>query len=420
MISLIFSREFHEAEEIHYFYRLRSCPGLRTKQIRLKKRLLMVFGTRPEAIKMAPVIRAFGGAGDRFETVVCVTAQHRGMLDQVLTSFSIHPGFDLDIMKQDQDIRDVFNRVFGEFPAVVAQAKPDLVFVHGDTTTTLAVALACHDLKVPVAHVEAGLRTYNLRAPWPEELNRQAVDRLSAYLFAPTVSGKENLLREGVREEYIAVTGNTVVDALQFIIGKIDRDGIFRSALFSELAALGYDPADRGILDKTRRMILVTGHRRESFGPGLDSICRALKAIAKSHPGCDIVYPVHPNPHVTEPVRRILQGIPGLFLLPPVRYELLILLMQLSYLVLTDSGGIQEEAPSLGKPVLVMRETSERREAIDAGLARLTGTGSRQIIRETELLLDDRREYLEMTGRPNPYGDGHAARRIVEFTKTIF
>ncbi len=363
----------------------------------------MVFGTRPEAIKMAPVVKALQTV-DRVKLTVnvCVTAQHRSMLDQVLDLFSIKPDFDLDLMKNRQDLTQITVGVLSGLQGVLAECKPDLVLVHGDTTTTFAASLAAYYQQIDVAHVEAGLRTRNIYSPWPEEMNRRLTGGIARYHFAPTEQAKQNLLAEAVPTENIYVTGNTVVDALLETTQKIQAD----SGLAESLARR-FD-----FLDPAKKLILVTGHRRESFGRGFENICTALRRIAERN-DVQIVYPVHLNPNVSTPVNRTLGGLGNVFLLDPLEYLPFVYLMSRSYLIITDSGGIQEEAPSLGKPVLVMRDTTERPEAVDAGTVRLVGTDSDRIVAETLGLLDDNAQYQHMARAHNPYGDGLAARRIV-------
>lgn len=363
----------------------------------------MVFGTRPEAIKMAPVVKALQTV-DRVKLTVnvCVTAQHRSMLDQVLDLFSIKPDFDLDLMKNRQDLTQITVGVLSGLQGVLAECKPDLVLVHGDTTTTFAASLAAYYQQIDVAHVEAGLRTRNIYSPWPEEMNRRLTGGIARYHFAPTEQAKQNLLAEAVPAENIYVTGNTVVDALLETTQKIQAD----SGLAESLARR-FD-----FLDPAKKLILVTGHRRESFGQGFENICIALRRIAERN-DIQIVYPVHLNPNVSTPVKRTLGGLDNVVLLDPLEYLPFVYLMSRSYLIITDSGGIQEEAPSLGKPVLVMRDTTERPEAVDAGTVRLVGTDSDRIVAETLGLLDDNAQYQHMARAHNPYGDGLAARRIV-------
>jgi UDP-N-acetylglucosamine 2-epimerase (non-hydrolysing) len=372
------------------------------------KKILLVFGTRPEAIKMAPLVKGFQKYPDRFGVKVCVTAQHRQMLDQVLEVFAIKPDYDLDIMAPNQDLFDITSKVLLGVRTVLRESKPDMVFVHGDTTTSLAAALAAFYEQIPVAHVEAGLRTYNLASPWPEEMNRQLTDRLCDYCFAPTDRARYNLIQERVDPDKIVVTGNTVVDALLMAVDIIEKSSGLRESIIQEIKQGGYD------LTGGRPYILVTGHRRENFGDGFLNICKALKVIALGYPDVDIVYPVHLNPNVQKPVYEILADIPNVHLLPPLDYLPFIHLMRRSHLILTDSGGVQEEAPSLGKPVLVMRDTTERPEAVEAGTVRLVGTDPAVILDQVERLLGDEADYRAMAMIHNPYGDGTACRKILE------
>lgn len=367
-------------------------------------KILSVFGTRPEAIKMAPVVKELEKHPEAFKSLVCVTAQHRQMLDQVLNLFDIRPEFDLDIMKPGQDLFDVTCGVLQGLKSVLKQVQPDLVLVHGDTTTSMAATLAAFYCGVRVGHVEAGLRTHNKFAPFPEEINRRVTGAVADLHFAPTPAARENLLREGIDDKSIFVTGNTVVDALLAVAGKISADEGLRS---------GFD-RDFGFLDPRKKLILVTGHRRENFGAGFENICHALAGIAGEHPEAEILYPVHLNPNVQEPVRRILGGgrRPNVHLIEPVDYLPFVYLMNRSYLIITDSGGVQEEAPSLGKPVLVMRDTTERPEAVEAGTVRLVGTDMARITSGTRSLLKDTKAYQGMALAHNPYGDGNAAQRI--------
>lgn len=363
---------------------------------------LCIFGTRPEAIKMAPLALALA-ADERFDAKVCVTGQHREMLDQVLDLFEIKPDFDLSIMKPGQDLTDVTTAILQGLKNVFAEFKPDMVLVHGDTATTLAASLAAYYQQIPVAHVEAGLRTGNIYSPWPEEANRKLTSAITTLHFAPTDISKANLLREGITEASIVVTGNTVIDALLDVVKKLDQN----EALRAEAAA------PTAFLQPGRRVILVTGHRRESFGGGFERICQALMEIAQQHPDVDIVYPVHLNPNVREPVNRLLSGIGNIHLIQPLDYLPFVHLMSRSHIILTDSGGIQEEAPSLGKPVLVMRDTTERPEAVSAGTVKLVGTDSATIVREINNLLLDHNAYQAMSYAHNPYGDGQACQRIL-------
>ncbi|MCA4962041.1 non-hydrolyzing UDP-N-acetylglucosamine 2-epimerase [Pseudomonas sp. Y24-6] len=365
-------------------------------------KILCVFGTRPEAIKMAPLVLALA-ADDRFEAKVCVTGQHREMLDQVLELFTIHPEFDLNIMKPGQDLTDVSTAIMRGLKSVFADFKPDFVLVHGDTATTFATSLAAYYHQIPVAHVEAGLRTGNLYSPWPEEGNRKLTGVLASLHFAPTATSKANLLGEGVNPETIVVTGNTVIDALYGVIARLDENSKLREEAAEPTA----------FLDPSRKLILVTGHRRESFGGGFERICQALAEVAKQHPEVDIVYPVHLNPNVREPVNRLLTGIDNVHLIEPLDYLPFVYLMSRAYIILTDSGGIQEEAPSLGKPVLVMRDTTERPEAVAAGTVKLVGTETANIVRELNHLLSNNMAYRTMSVAHNPYGDGDACQRIL-------
>jgi UDP-N-acetylglucosamine 2-epimerase (non-hydrolysing) len=371
-------------------------------------KVLLVFGTRPEAIKMAPLVKAFQRHADCFDTKVCVTGQHRQMLDQVLDVFDIRPDYDLNIMAPNQDLYDISSKVLLGMREVLYNVRPDIVFVHGDTTTAFAATIAAFYKQIRVAHVEAGLRTYNLASPWPEEMNRQLTDRLCAYCFAPTETSRENLLQEHIAAEKIRVTGNTVIDALLMAVDLIRTKPGLEKQLLSELGAKGYVP------DSDRPYILVTGHRRENFGEGFLHICKALKEIARRHPDMDVVYPVHLNPNVQKPVHELLEDISNIRLIQPLDYLPFVYMMQHSRLILTDSGGVQEEAPSLGKPVLVMRDTTERPEAVAAGTVRLVGTDAEAIIENVSQLLSDTAAYEQMSRSINPYGDGLACKRIVE------
>ena len=364
---------------------------------------LCVFGTRPEAIKMAPLALALA-ADERFDAKVCVTGQHREMLDQVLDLFAIQPDFDLNIMKPGQDLTDVSTAILQGMKQVFAEFKPDIVLVHGDTATTFAASLAAYYQQIPVAHVEAGLRTGNLYSPWPEEANRKLTGALANLHFAPTANSQANLLNEGIANDNIVVTGNTVIDALLDVVRRLDED----KDLYAKAAA----PA--AFLDPSRKLILVTGHRRESFGGGFERICQALMEVAQQHPEVDIVYPVHLNPNVREPVNRLLTGIDNVHLIEPLDYLPFVHLMSRAHIILTDSGGIQEEAPSLGKPVLVMRDTTERPEAVAAGTVKLVGTDVANMVRELNRLLLDNDAYRAMSFAHNPYGDGQACQRILE------
>ena len=382
------------------------------------KKVMLVFGTRPEAIKMAPLVKEFR-KDPAFETLVCVTGQHREMLDQVLDIFDIHPDFDLNIMKQGQDLYDVTSRVLLGMRDILDNVKPDAVFVHGDTTTSMAAALAAFYQQIPVAHVEAGLRTGNIYSPWPEEMNRQITGRIATFNFAPTALSKENLMREHVDERSIVVTGNTVIDALQMVVDRIQNDPLLEKQLPEKLRVVGYDVRR---LQKGRRLVLITGHRRENFGEGFIHICEAIRDLSVKYPGVDFVYPMHLNPNVRRPIHEVFseyQSNSGnMFFIEPLEYLEFVYLMENSYIVLTDSGGIQEEAPGLGKPVLVMRDTTERPEALSAGTVKLVGTDYLKIVNEMSLLLDDEREYRKMSLAINPYGDGKACKRIISFFKT--
>jgi UDP-N-acetylglucosamine 2-epimerase (non-hydrolysing) len=365
------------------------------------KKLLFVFGTRPEAIKMAPLVKRLARE-DQFECRVCVTGQHREMLDQVLDLFAIRPDFDLNIMKRGQDLYDVTGAILSGMREVLQTYRPDMVLVHGDTTTTMATTLAAFYQRIAVGHVEAGLRTGNLTSPWPEEANRKLTGALASLHFAPTARARQNLLAEGVRDENIVVTGNTVIDALLQIRERLVQDDALRAFADSAFPAF----------EANRRLVLVTGHRRESFGDGFERICSALAEIAHASPDVDIVYPVHLNPNVREPVNRLLTGIANVHLIEPLDYLPFVRLMDRADIIVTDSGGIQEEAPSLNKPVLVMRDTTERQEAVDAGVVKLVGTDARAIVDGVMQLLRDPQAYSAMSRGANPYGDGHACDRI--------
>ena len=377
------------------------------------KKVMLVFGTRPEAIKMAPLVKEFKNT-PQIETLVCVTGQHREMLDQVLHIFDIHPDFDLNIMKQGQDLYDVTSRVLLGMRDVLANAKPDAVFVHGDTTTSTAAALAAFYQQIPVAHVEAGLRTGNIYSPWPEEMNRQLTGRIATYHFAPTPLSRDNLLKEHVDEKQITVTGNTVIDALQMVVRRIQCDPQMEKELADKLAASGYIVTR---LQADRRLVLITGHRRENFGEGFIHICEAIRHLAARFPDVDFVYPMHLNPNVRRPIHEVfgedLTELGNIFFIEPLEYMEFVFLMEKSHIVLTDSGGIQEEAPGLGKPVLVMRDTTERPEALTAGTVKLVGTDRQRIESQLSLLLDDKDVYRQMSHAVNPYGDGKACQRIV-------
>jgi UDP-N-acetylglucosamine 2-epimerase (non-hydrolysing) len=370
------------------------------------KKILTVFGTRPEAIKMLPVVLELKKYS-HIHSAVCVTAQHRHMLDQVLGLFQVVPDYDLDIMKEGQDLYDVTTRVLTGMRDVFRLYKPDVVLVHGDTTTSFAVSLAAFYEKISVGHVEAGLRTWNLKSPWPEEANRQLTDVLADYYFAPTKTSADNLLKEGRSSDKIFITGNTVIDSLYAILKRIESSQLEQDYLRSYLKKVGFS------IDHARRIILITGHRRENFGQGFIKISEAIRTIAIKYPDIDLVYPVHLNPNVRDPVKSILSGISNVYLIEPLEYAPFIYLMSNSYIILTDSGGIQEEAPSLGKPVLVMRDKTERPEAVEAGTVKLVGTDKDVIVNEVSLLLDDQSIYKAMSDIHNPYGDGNACERIV-------
>jgi len=375
-------------------------------------KVLTIFGTRPEAVKLAPVIKKIEDFPDRFSSVVCVTAQHRQMLDQVLELFKIVPAYDLDIMRPDQTLFDVTCNSLMGIRGVLEKEQPDLVLVQGDTTTTFVAALSAFYLKIPVGHVEAGLRSFNKFHPFPEEVNRSLTSHIADLHFAPTTTAKENLLKEGVDQDKIRVTGNTVIDALLMVAKQLERPE-------TQTEWDEYFLSKWGISFNSRRMILVTGHRRESFGEGFQNICAALKQIATTHKDIQLIYPVHLNPNVQEPVREILSDVGNIHLIDPLDYEPFVYLMSKSHIILTDSGGIQEEAPSLGKPVLVMRDVTERPEAVEAGTSKLVGTDVKKIVRETQRLLTDQEYYLEMSRAHNPYGDGKASDRIVEILTRI-
>ncbi len=370
-------------------------------------KVLTIFGTRPEAIKMAPLVHALNESKD-FESSVCVTAQHRHMLDQVLTTFGIVPNYDLDLMRPDQSLNSLTSAVLTELPAVFSASKPDVVLVHGDTTTAFASSVASFYAGIPVGHVEAGLRSFDLSAPFPEEFNRKVVSTVAQWHFAPTLTSRENLLKEGVRPDLISVTGNTVIDALFLSLARIERDKERRAGIVMTLdVQLDFDW-------QKKRFVLVTGHRRENFGEGFRNICIALAELARMHPEVHFVYPVHMNPSVREPVFRLLSGVRNIALIEPLDYEPFIYLLKHCHLVLTDSGGIQEEAPSLGKPVLVMRDVTERPEAVEAGTVRLVGASVNRIVPELSALLSDGVLYEKMSRSHNPYGDGNACNRILQ------
>ncbi len=376
---------------------------------------MLVFGTRPEAIKMAPLVKEFQKYPEQFQTIVCVTGQHREMLDQVLHIFEIEPDYDLNIMKQGQDLYDVTARVLTGMREVLKETQPDVVLVHGDTTTSTAAALAAFYLQIPVGHVEAGLRTHNIYSPWPEEMNRQITGRIATYHFAPTPLSRQNLLDEGIKEESITVTGNTVIDALYMVVDRIKNDKTLDFGLNCSLIKAGYD-VDR--LNDGKKLVLITGHRRENFGDGFISMCQAIKTLSEKYPDVDFVYPMHLNPNVRKPIHEVfgedLSGLGNMFFIEPLEYLSFVYLMEKSTIVLTDSGGIQEEAPGLGKPVLVMRDTTERPEALEAGTVKLVGTSYEKIVKEVSTLLKNQEYYDQMSKAVNPYGDGMACERIVQ------
>lgn len=380
------------------------------------KKAMLVFGTRPEAIKMAPLVKAFESDTKNFKTQVCVTGQHRQMLDQVLKLFKITPDFDLNIMKQGQDLYDITSRVLLGMRDVLTQAAPDIVFVHGDTTTSTAAALAAFYKQIDVAHIEAGLRTNDIYNPWPEEMNRQITGRIAKYHFSPTPLARENLLRENVDPAKITVTGNTGIDALHFVANEIKQSQELRDSLEKVLLSAGYDTKR---LASGKKLILITGHRRENFGDGFIHMCKAIKHLNKKYPDADFVYPMHLNPNVRRPIKEVFgdEKQENMFFIEPLDYLPFVYLMEKSHIVLTDSGGIQEEAPGLGKPVLVMRETTERPEAVTAGTVKLVGTNFDKIVAEVSRLMDDESEYEKMGKAVNPYGDGKACPRILEFLK---
>lgn len=378
------------------------------------KKIMLVFGTRPEAIKMAPLVKEFQKQPEQVETVVCVTGQHREMLDQVLRIFDIHPDYDLNIMKQGQDLYDVTAHVLTGLRDVLKEVKPDVVLVHGDTTTSTASALAAFYQQILVAHIEAGLRTHNIYSPWPEEMNRLLTGRLATYHFSPTPLSRNNLIKESVDDRNIIVTGNTVIDALYWVVDKIKNDNVLDSELVKVLVKAGYD-VNR--LNGGKKLVLITGHRRENFGDGFIHMCTAIKDLTRKYPDVDFVYPMHLNPNVRKPIHEVfgedLSGLGNMFFIEPLEYLSFVYLMEKSTIVLTDSGGIQEEAPGLGKPVLVMRDTTERPEALDAGTVKLVGTDYDRIVNEVSVLIDDKVAYEKMSKAVNPYGDGLACKRIV-------
>lgn len=375
------------------------------------KKVLLAFGTRPEAIKMAPLVKEFQKQ-EEIITKVCVTAQHRQMLDQVLDIFGIDPDFDLNVMKKGQDLYDITTNVLLGMREIFREFKPDIMLVHGDTSTTFSASLAAFYSKIKIGHVEAGLRTHNIYSPWPEEANRQLTGVLANYHFAPTVNSKDNLIRENKNSDSIIITGNTVIDALFLALHEIQNNQYLKSKILNAINEVY-------AINQSRKFILVTGHRRENFGNGFINICEALKTIALNNPDIDIVYPVHLNPNVQKPVNEILANIKNIYLVKPLEYEKFVYLMSKSYFIITDSGGIQEEAPSLGKPVLVTRDTTERPEALEAGTVKLVGSEKKLIIEEAQKLINDSMEYEKMSMSHNPYGDGSACKKIVEFIKGI-
>ena len=380
------------------------------------KKILLVFGTRPEAIKMAPLVKEFQKRTSDFKTIVCVTGQHREMLDQVLRLFDIVPDYDLAIMKQGQDLYDVTARVLVGMRDILKMVQPDVVLVHGDTTTSTAAALAAFYQQIPVGHVEAGLRTYDIYSPWPEEMNRQITGRIATFHFAPTNLSKRHLLQEGVKEENIIVTGNTVIDALYMVVEKIKNDCSLNKELKRSIKSMGYD-SDR--LQDNKKLVLITGHRRENFGNGFISMCQAIKTLAEKYPAVDFVYPMHLNPNVRKPIHEVfgddLSTLSNMSFIEPLEYLSFVYLMEKAAIVLTDSGGIQEEAPGLGKPVLVMRNTTERPEALEAGTVKLVGTDYDKIVNEVSTLLESQKNYDRMRKAMNPYGDGKSCWRIIDF-----
>ena len=378
------------------------------------KTIMLVFGTRPEAIKMCPLVKEFQKYTEQFKTIVCVTGQHREMLDQVLTIFDIKPDYDLNIMRQGQDLYDVTARVLTGMRDVLKEVKPDVVLVHGDTTTSTVAALAAFYQQIPVGHVEAGLRTHNIYSPWPEEMNRLLTGRLATYHFSPTPLSRNNLIKESVDDRNIIITGNTVIDALYWVVDKIKNNKELDNELEDILSKAGYD-VNR--LNNGKKLVLITGHRRENFGDGFINMCTAIKDLTVKYPDLDFVYPMHLNPNVRKPIHEVfgenLSGLKNMFFIEPLEYLSFVYLMEKSSIVLTDSGGIQEEAPGLGKPVLVMRDTTERPEALDAGTVKLVGTDYNKIVNEVSSLIDDKAAYEKMSKAVNPYGDGLACGRIV-------
>lgn len=384
------------------------------------KNVMIIFGTRPEAIKMAPLVKEFFKYPKEFRATVCVTGQHREMLDQVLRIFDIKPDFDLNIMRQGQDLYDVTSKVLIGVRDVLKDCRPDVVLVHGDTTTSMASALAAFYQQIPVGHIEAGLRTNNMYSPWPEELNRQITGRLATFHFAPTILSRANLLKENIPESKIIVTGNTVIDALHWVVNKIHTDRCLSEQCRLNLKVAGYDTKR---IQNNRRLVLITGHRRENFGVGFENMCRAIKFLSGKYKNVDFVYPMHLNPNVRAAIHTVFgenfNNLDNLFLIEPLEYVEFVYLMEKALIVLTDSGGIQEEAPGLGKPVLVMRDTTERPEAVEAGTVKLVGTNYEKIVSTSSMLLDDHSQYKKMSLSVNPYGDGKACDRIVRFLQKI-
>lgn len=378
-----------------------------------KKKFMLVFGTRPEAIKMAPLVHALKAEPDKFEIKICVTSQHREMLNQVLDFFNIKPDIDLDLMRQDQNLSNLTSLILNEMQSKLKKHQPDAVLVHGDTTTTLATSMAAFYASIPVGHIEAGLRTHNMKAPFPEEFNRQITSKIAKWHFAPTVLSQQHLLSENVDKSLITVTGNTVIDALHWVLKRIDKDKDRQKKLENILNT------NLSFNWKSESFVLITAHRRENFGDGFLQICSAIKELASKYPNIRFVYPVHLNPNVSKPVYEILKGFDNIYLVKPLEYEPFVYLLKHSYLVLTDSGGIQEEAPSLGKPVLVMRDVTERPEGVESGTVELVGSNYQNIIQGVSRLLDDKKHYQKMSQAHNPYGDGLACKRIVDVLSTI-
>jgi UDP-N-acetylglucosamine 2-epimerase (non-hydrolysing) len=373
-----------------------------------KKKIMLVFGTRPEAIKMAPLVHALKAERDKFEVKICVTSQHREMLDQVMKIFEIEADIDLNLMKQDQNLSNLTSLILNEMHNVFSKYQPDAVLVHGDTTTTLATSIAAYYTSIPIGHVEAGLRTYDLKAPFPEEFNRQITSKITKWHFAPTALSKQNLLSEGVEKSLITVTGNTIIDALHWVLKRIDKDKVRQKNLENILNA------NLSFNWQSEIFILITAHRRENFGDGFLQICTAIRELALKYPKIHFVYPVHLNPNVSKPVYEILRGFENIHLIKPLEYEPFVYLLKYSYLVLTDSGGIQEEAPSLGKPVLLMRDVTERPEAVEEGTVEIVGSNNQRIIESVSRLVNDKKHYQTMSRAHNPYGDGFACKRIVD------